>query len=364
MLSKASLLAAGLLAFFISGCMHVPTQELSQYRNAFAQVQTASEEILIDFAEIKEKSESFIKATAATQPSTPSYFSTSLESGSGRQPDAVEVRRTALRTIDKFNNVLTTLAEGKSIETVQCASIGFTETMGKFIAAASGSAVPGLSQIAELARTLIGEFEKARIRSEFEKALRAGAPVIDRILSALIEERANHIELRSIEANSIQVGIIDDITSSASSVFALFQQFSAPAHDDPVERIQKALNESMKPAERLYAFKLPIELTYSAGKPSLPAFGKEQEIIAEQAVIKVRERIAAYKANIEQFERLKSALNNYGAMLQKTRASLNMLADALDRPQKFETASEAFFEFAFNVKREIEAFRAARKGAQ
>ena len=43
------------------------------------------------------------------------FFSTDLDNGGVDQPDAVEVRRSAFRTIDAFNNVLATLAEGKSI---------------------------------------------------------------------------------------------------------------------------------------------------------------------------------------------------------------------------------------------------------
>ena len=85
--------------------------------------------------------------------------------------------------------------------------------------------MPGVPQIAELARTLIGKIEKARLRNEFEKAIRAAAPVINRMLSALIEGRADHIALRSIEANSIQVNIVDDITAGASFVVALLHQF-------------------------------------------------------------------------------------------------------------------------------------------
>lgn len=361
MLSKVNLFSTSvLLAFLVAGCSHVPTQELSQYRNAFTQVQTASEDILVDFAEIKEKAEKRKTAADALKSGPPEFFSTNLENGSDKQPDAVEVRRTALRTIDKFNNILTTLAEGKSIETAQCAAGGFVEAAEKFITVAAGNAVPGLTPIAEGVKTLIGEFEKARLREEFEKALRTGAPTIDNMLKALIDERGDHITLRAVEANLIQIDIVNDLTTGAGSVLLLFQQFSAPASDDPVQNIEKALNESLKPAEKAFSFKLPIKLTYQA-KPSIQALGKEQVIVAEQAIRQIRERTAAYKSNIEQFEKLKSALNNYGAMLQKTRDALTILVEALDKPQKFEVKSEEFFEIAFKVKREVEAFRAARK---
>jgi len=361
MLSRVCLLATSGLVFLVAGCVTIPTQELSQYRNAFAQVHTASEAILIDFAEVKENAEKRAAAADVSKPVMPEYFSTNLDNGGSKQPDAVEVRRTALRTIDNFNNVLTTLAEGKSIETVQCAAGGFVDAAGKFITIAAGSAVPGLSSIAEIVKTLVGEFEKARLREEFEKTVRVGVPVIDKMLAAIIAERVDHITLRAIEANLIQVRIVNDIGAGSNSVIVLFKQFRAPPKDDPLQSIEKALNESLEPAEKMFSSNLPIKLSYNVGKPLLPAFGKEQAIIAEQAIARIRDRIAAYKANIEQFDKLKCALNNYGMLLQRVRTTLTSLVDALDRPQKFEIKSEEFFEIAFKVKREVEAFRAARK---
>lgn len=161
-----------------------------------------------------------------------------------------------------------------------------------------------------------------------------------------------------------QVDIVSDITSGANSVILLFEQFRAPAHNDPKQDIEKALNETLKPVEELFAFQLPIKLSYQTRKSTLPVFGEEHVIIAEQAVARIRERVATFKSNVEQFESLKSALYSYGAMLQKTRTTLMILVDALDKPQKFEAMSEEFFEVAFTVKREVEAFRAARKAAQ
>lgn len=195
--SKINLLTLTMMAFMVVGCMHIPTQELSQYRNAFTRVQAASEDILIDFAEAKEKAEKRKNEADVSESRVPKFFSVSLEDGGDKQPDAIEVRRTAFRTIDKFNNVLTTLSEGKSIETVQNAAGGFIGAANKFLTVVAGNTVPGLSPVAGILNTLIGEFEKARLREEFEKALRDGAPVIDKMLAALIAERVDHLTLRA-----------------------------------------------------------------------------------------------------------------------------------------------------------------------
>jgi hypothetical protein len=50
-------------------------------------------------------------------------------------------------------------------------------------------------------------------------------------------------------------------------------------------------------------------------------------------------------------------------MLERTRGTLKLLVDALDKPQRFEDASDELFQVAFGVKRDVEAYRAARKAA-
>ena len=367
MTRQPPLLLIGFLVLFTAGCAQIPEQELSQYRNAFAEVQQASEEILVDFAEAKEVAEKRVAATDAdanaSDAPTPVLFSTELQSFGAKEPEAVEVRRTALRTIDKFNNVLVTLAEGKSVEAVQGAAGGFVQAAGKFVAAAAGSAVPGLSAVTSVVQTLVGQFEKARLREEFETAVRAGAPVIEQMLIAFIEERTDHITLRAIEANERQLFIVNEITTTAASLRDLVATHSAPAAgaDDPLPTLQEDLNAALEPAASGLAFKLPLTLTYGSGGPS---FGTDQATIAQQGIAQIREQSARFQANVAQFESLRSALNNYGAMLDKARTALKTLAEALDKPPKFEEVSDELFQIAFSLKRDIEAFKAARKAAQ
>ncbi len=189
-------LAVILLIFFLTfGCMHTPTQELTQYRNAFSQVQVVSEEILIDFSDAKERAEKR-EAIKKTQSSGPAIlFSTELTDD---VEDAIDVRRNALRVIDKYNNVLVTLAEGKSVETVQSAAGGLMNAIDSFITATAGSAVPGLSAVVDSAKLLFGYLEKARLRGEFEKAVRDGAPVVHKILIELRNERQEHLNFRVV----------------------------------------------------------------------------------------------------------------------------------------------------------------------
>jgi len=353
------LAAAGVWVLFAGGCAQIPTHELTQYRDAFAQVQTTSEDILVDFAEAKANAEQ--RANAGKPAPRPATFSTALEGGGARQPDAVAVRRTALRTIDQFNNVLVTLAEGKAVQDVRDASGGFVTAAGQFVLAVTGSAVPGLSAAGSLVQTLAGEFEKARERKEFEQAVRKGAPIIDSMLAALIEERKDHITLRADEANLAQVDIMDTMTQAAASVRDLVAARSQPSGEDPKDDIQDALNSALQPAAAALSFRLPLQLAYTPGQP---AFSTSDAVLARQSIARVKDQAAKYQANVKQFESLKKALNDYGAMLEKTRTALKVLAAALDKPPDMAAEAESLYQIAFSVKQDVAAFRAARRAAQ
>lgn len=355
-------LAVFLLLLVVS-CAQIPTSELAQYRNASAEVQKAAEDILIDFAAIKEASEAEIKRKdAASKPvEGPSPFSTELQHDGPAPPDAVTVRRTALRTIDTFNNTLATLAEGKSVETVQTAAGGAIEAANKFAAAAGAAAVaaPGLGALVGGVKTLVGELEKARLREEFDRAVRRGAPIIQLMLDELIAERKDHISLRAAEADTRQVKLTREITTQARTVIALFRDHSAPTGGvDPKDQIQTAMNAALQPVERILSSPIPT-LAYGAGKP---AFTEEHRVIALQSISQITERAAAINANTKQFERLRSALNAYGALLRQMQTALGALVTALDKPQTFDRISEDMFAIVFSLKKDIEAFRAARRG--
>lgn len=386
----------GVLVLLVAGCKQIPRQELSQYRAAFAEVEKTSIDILIDFAEALEWTNAQIESgddqAPAGSPALGAHvFSDELNSFDHAQLEHVEVRRLALRTIDRFNNVLVTLAEGKSIESVQNTAGGFIQAASKFIETAGGNAVPGLSAVTGLVKTIVGQMEQARLRKEFEEAVRDGAPIINRMLAELIAERSEHLDMRGDQATLRQVDLAAEITDGARRVIALFDDRDAPedaaaerdsaaaaaaaapadaelaaaadaaeaaaANADPRPDLEESLNGALEPAKLLP----PIELPYQAGKPN---FGEQDRILAEQVIGQIEASVAAYQANIAQYESLRAALNNYGTMLNKAQTALEILVEALDRPQKFEAISDQLFEIAFSVKRDIEAFKAARQAAQ
>jgi hypothetical protein len=361
LLRSLALGTAGLFILFTTGCTQIPTRELSQYRDAFDQVQKTSEDILIDFARAREKAE-LRRAVSDTEPAPqPKTFSPDLGGVDVKQPDAIEVRRTAMRTIDTFNNVLVTLAEGKEVQAVRDAGGDLVQAAGKFVVAATGNAVPGLSAVSSLVQTFAGLFEKARERKEFEQAVRSGAPVIDSMLAALSEDRKDHMALRADEANQTQVDIMLEMIPSVIAVRDLFAARSEPSGNDPREGLQDDLNTALMPAKAALAFNLPLKLAYT---PARPAFTVQDRVLVQQSIGRVKDQVVKYEANVAAYQNIRKALNDYGVMLEKTRAALRLLVASLDNPPNLDATTEDLYQIAFSVKRDIEAFRAAQQAAQ
>ena len=191
--------------------------------------------------------------------------------------------------------------------------------------------------------------------------MRGGAPVIDAMLAALIEEREDHITLRADEANLAQVDIMNEMVPAAADVRNLVAARSEPSGDDPREEIQDELNGALEPAAAALSFRLPLELNYTPGRP---AFTMQDQVLARQSIARVKDQAVKFQANMAAYQNLRNALNDYGAMLEKTRTALKLLVAALDNPPNLEAASEDLYQIAFSVKRDIEAFRAARQAAQ
>lgn len=348
------------VALSLMGCSkQIPVAELVQYRAAFAEVHAVSEQILIDFAEAKAIAEAS-QDSRGVPAYGPHRFDGALRDPGSWQPPAVSVRRLSLRTINEYNNALLMLAEGKGADSVRAATGRFVDALGKLIDAGGGS-VPGLSAISSLAQTLAEQVEKARTRAEFEKAVRDGAPIVQKILDSLIAERQDHMDLRLAETNLRQVEILDEIATGVRGIRALVGTRVGPPMDGDEVRgeVQDALNAALEPG-RIYP---PIELAFGPDGDGLSEFSEADRVLVDEMVLRISKGVEAYLANIAQFEALRNALDGYGEMLENTGSMLDALVLALDRPRDFDDTAEELFEIAFGVKRDIEAIRSARNAA-
>ena len=111
-----------LTSVLVSGCPQIPAAELTQYKQAFAQVQDVSEKVLLDYDQALRESQAFIdgrKPAAETPAPYPLVWDDKIMMFDKKKVDGIEVRRLAFQVIGKYNNLLTQLAEGKSVEQVR-----------------------------------------------------------------------------------------------------------------------------------------------------------------------------------------------------------------------------------------------------
>lgn len=166
--------------------------------------------------------------------------------------------------------------------------------------------------------------------------------------------------LRVQEANLREVIILDEITTRAAALRSLIGDHSAPGQNDPRATIQDALNAALAPTQSQLTFRLPLRLVYQSGKPALTT---EQALLAHEILANVRQWSDAFVANRAAIESLRAALNNYGLLLNQTQSALNAVVSNLGRPQSLQQISENLLGVAFELKSNLEAYGAARKGA-
>jgi hypothetical protein len=168
------------------------------------------------------------------------------------------------------------------------------------------------------------------------------------------------MSLRVQEANLREVVIVDELTSRAAALRSLIGDHSAPDRNDRRAMIQDAMNAALTPAQGQFDFELPLQLSYRSGKPAL---SPEQTLLAQELLAGMKEWSDAFIANRAAIENLRAALNNYGLLLNQTRTALNSVVTNLGRPQSLQQISEILLGVAFELRSNLEAYGAARKGA-
>jgi hypothetical protein len=349
-------------AVFLCGCAQIPTAQLTAYTQAFEQARTASEQVLLDFDRTIKDAKAYQEprpqqANAAPKGPYPLLWSEASSSASSRAPDEIEVRRRALQVVADYNAVLVKLAEGKSVEEVKAGAGGLLTSVDKFLTVARGSGVPGLSSLTGIVSTLVALFEKARLREEFVKAARDGAPIVQSILDEMVKDVGAHYQMRAGLLNAERIDITDAMRTSSETVSSITLEYKVSAAD--LRDVEKLINEKMASAPNA-GFKLPVKLASGSAKsPEYSAVARAQ-VQNEQAAL---ERLAkGYADNVAAAKALAAALDQYRKLLQAAQASLKALVKSLDEPVDLVASSDELLTIVFSLRRDLGELHAARAG--
>ncbi|HTP97326.1 MAG TPA: hypothetical protein VMK05_15850 [Burkholderiales bacterium] len=335
---------------------------MTNYKQAFAQVGEASEAVLLDYDQTLKQSKAFL---AGRQPASgedplpyPLTWKDVLVNQAAGAPDDIETRRLALSVVAQYNDVLTQLAEGKSAAQIKTGASGLVTSLGKFVAAATGSAIPGLGAIGGLVSTLAEQLEKARLREEFIAALRNGAPVVDKILDALIDDIGSHYDLRASLAGRERLLIVKSTTAQVRGMLAVVKAHAVQAKDvAALQKIENDLNSALLPARR-ELLEYPYKLA-GAAPAGAPAFDETDAGQLQLAIAELGRLSNAYQDNIRQMQAITALLAKYRTLLASAKASLAALRRGVDKPQDVNLAVDDLLTLAFGIKRDLEDLRTA-----
>lgn len=353
------LLAVWLLVLLGSGCAQIPTNDLTQYREAFNQSKEVSEQILLDFDQALKVAETFqLKASpAATVPEPyPTEWGKVGRARSDGARDDIETRRKAWTVVAKYNDVIALLAEGKSVEKAKASATGLVSSVSKLNEVVSGSAIPGLNAISGLVSIFFEQIERARLHDEFVRALRSGAPVVDGILKAFIADIASHYEARAVIASRERIRHMAKMRTIQRSVVRIVGAYNVADNDVASFRlrVEKAFSvQKSEPAANLS----PI----NSGGAAAAAFSEVAKSQVGDELAELEAVSKSYVENIRQVEALIAMLDQYKSLLQKTSTALATLLSAIDKPQDMAVATDDLLAIAFSVRRNLEELKAARQ---
>lgn len=357
-MKRASILVAAIA--LLSSCAQIPTKQLTSYTQAFAQAQSASEQVLLDFDQALKEARALQRALnpAAAAPTPPSpyprtWVDASKDAGAG-VPDDIEARRRAFKVVADYNAVLVQLAEGKSVEEVKASASGLLTSADKLLTVVSGAGIPALSSVTGIVSTLIGLFEKARLREEFVQAVQKGAPIVQQILDALIADIGSHYDARVSVLNRERVRALAGMRSAAESAASIVAKHGVP--DGDRDKIEAAVNDKLAVA-RSEGVRLPVKL--STGGKSAPAYAELAKAQVQDELNTLDRMSKTYVENVAAAKSLGAMLGGYRKLLEAAQASMKALVKSLDEPVDLAASTDELLSVAFALRRDLAGLRTA-----
>jgi hypothetical protein len=360
------------VTLIMAGCASMPVAELNQYTQAFGEVQRVSEAILLDYDQVLRQSRSEVEqAQAGEQTEGPAYaFPDSLvtfskESGTQVEQD-IGVRRQALVVIDRYNQALTQLASNESLQEIRSSTEGFGHAVNRLVESMAVSSIPGADGVISLATSITTQIEKARLRREFETAVKAGEPLVADILSLFMEDANDHYRLCAALYTKRTTLTVSAIVEQVGHVVQLFSSHAPPGEDFmSVEDRASELNEILVPLKGILPdTEYPYVFSAAESSDATPEYTTAIDVEIASRISAAKELVPQYQADVDTVIARGAALEHYRALLNAAKAGIRVLRKALDTPQSLDASVEEMLSLSFKVKRDIETIRAASMTAR
>lgn len=350
-----------LVVVFVYGCPIVPQEEFNAYSDAFTEAKGVTEKLLLEYDEVKR-----IEAEARSKPTNidlthpyPSNVTLSVGSNTPALADPVASRRKALELVSSFNGVLLSLAEGKKLEEVRSVADSFLENLTGVAKLFNDQfSIPYAGQIGALISTVITKLQEAQNRYQFAVALKESEPIIQGILFLFSKDAEEIYLIRARQADRQWSEAQDKVATLVRQMQDVAKEHAAPAgnYGKKLAAVEKDVRSLLD------------RVGLKENKETLPTTGQAvfNELTLsqlDQTLLQAKSEADRYEIVIKQQVAFHKLIVSYGDLLEKTRTSLKAVRLALDAPPDIRQQSKELLSFAFRVKRDWEAFDAARRGS-
>ncbi len=371
-----------LVAFVLTmfACTSVPIREFTSYKQIFANARAAGEQVLFDYsAAVKEYEQarklqagntSGTRTATAIENDRPANIDPITTAADAAKLDDVTVRIRAWDAVQRYNDVLLSLAEGQSVAQVSAAVNGLMQSLATFpledIAKAAGTISPYIGVLKEV--LTLAEFERSR--RKFVAAVKKGAPLI----GVPIRESAEPGDKKTFQS------FLKLLRDDAKNFFNIRQGLNDLAYDRIVDeaadlrRQYRILILDYKSNTDLEKLTTEFnELLKSVGLPAIELTESEKEQATEACtplvysqLVQIKEQIGAKvdaaRKKTGELTAYKTMVDAYAKLIDQVSASLFALLTAVESNLKTTPPVGDLLPVYIELRQAIHIYRDSRGG--
>lgn len=344
------------------GCASVPQREFKSYSDAFAEIKSVTERLLLEYDVAKRaeaKSRPAVETASRLSAPYPAEVNLTRIALVKVLKDPVDSRRDALKVVTGFNSVLISLAEGKKPEEVKSVTDSFIENLNNLaILISDDFKIPYVGQVGAIISTVVTKLEEAESRKQFISALREAEPIIQGILDLFAKDAQEIYKIKAKQADRLWTDHQDKVATLVRQMKKVAKEHSKPAGDQ-VDKLLEIENNVRKVYDSV-GLNDNSEKLSTAGNRSLDELTISQ---LEQTLIQANSEADKYQAVIKAQAAFHKLIISYGQLLSQTKSALTTVRLALDAPVDIHLQANELISFVFEVKRDWEALNDARRSA-
>jgi hypothetical protein len=373
-----------LAACVLVGCTTVPAREYTAYRQAWGEVRVSARGVFDTFAADEpdrqrvrqrgERARSADSARAEDEPADTSRPAWTLESVKASSApasveDALLVRYKALDVVDRYNEALLRLAEGKPAAELGASIGALGESIQSFpwgqvsgrVATAAGEALPYVGPVVSLLSELAVEARAEGDRRRFVAGVDAASPLIAGLLKLMEQDAQDFANASRAVYESDTLPLVRAIKVEYRAGLAIVKARGGADQLNASERAQLGRLEQALRRVRDWAQAEDL-WSRSPGDATAPAQG-EQRAALERAAVNAELLAGRVEAVEDRLTRQERALTEFVVLVGELRVALEELRVASASAKAEAPKAEDLMRRAIRVRQAILAIeRAGTKG--